>query len=142
MKKSVPELGGSDLDDESLDSRASQGDDDDEFEEEEGPVGVDDELDDAAESHGSGGSEVDFIEDEDDIISDGGDLNGLIVYPSGSSDGGSADEWHGFGSDTKTRKRGRDKEPSGGKKKKIKLATFASYEDYAEMIEKGQEDNV
>ena len=136
MKNSVPELGGSDLDDEGLDSPASQ----DDGVGGEGDVGVDD----AAESPSSGGSELDFIEDEDDIVSDGDDPNGLIAYPSGSSDedGGSDAEWQGFGSDGKTRKRGRDKETSGGKKKKRKLATFASYEEYAEMIEMGQEDNI
>lgn len=104
---------------------------------------MDEELDDAERLHSSGGSELDFLEDEDDIINDGGDLNGLVTYPSNSSDDdhGSDGEWQGFGTDEKTQKRGRDKEESRTKKRR-KLATFASYEDYAEMIERGQEDNI
>ncbi|KAF8493588.1 CBF/Mak21 family-domain-containing protein [Gautieria morchelliformis] len=139
MKKSVPELGGSDLDDESLGSEAPLDDDDDE-----GRVDVGEESDDDAHSpRSSGGSELDFIEDEDDLISDGGEPAGLIEYPSGASDEDSDGdgEWQGFGSEPKTLKRGRDAE-SGGKKKRRKVATFASYEDYAAMIEKSQEDDI
>jgi ribosome biogenesis protein MAK21 len=139
MKKSVPELGGSDLDDESLGSPASL-----DGEGDEGRVNVGEESDDDAQSpSSSGGSELDFIEDEDDLISDGDEPAGLIEYPSGASDEDSDGdgEWQGFGSDQKTLKRGRD-EQSGGKKKRMKVATFASYEDYAAMIEKGQEDDI
>lgn len=139
MKKSVPELGGSDLDEESLGSLGSEKED-----------GDDDtiKLGDPAGSDSSGGSEMDFLEDENDIITDeGGDPTGLVAFSSGSSDEDSdaeadGDEWQGFGSDVKTRKRGRNKEAAERKKKRRKLATFASYEDYAAMIEKSQEDNI
>jgi ribosome biogenesis protein MAK21 len=139
MKKSVPELEESDVDDdESLGSPGLQedGDDDD------GSADV--KLDDSGESDDSAGSEMDFLEDEGDIVSDeDGDPTGLVAFPSGEeSDGAGDDEWQGFGEDAKTRKRSRDKGAAEGRKKRRKLATFASYEDYAAMIEKSQEDNI
>lgn len=133
MKKSVPETGETDLDNESFESPAShEGDHDD--------VNVNDKLDDTAGSHSGGGSDLDFIEDEDDIVSNGSNPTGLIEYSSGEDNDGS-DEWEGFGSDLKRRKRG-NKDAAGGKRKRRKLATFANYEDYATMIEKSQEDDI
>ncbi|KAF8530196.1 CBF/Mak21 family-domain-containing protein [Hysterangium stoloniferum] len=143
MKKSVPELAGSDVGDE--DSLPSDLDGD-EGEDEDGSEKAD-ATD--VESLSNDGSELDFIEDEDDIVSDGDgdDPTGLMDFPSGASGDGDAgeEEWQGFfggGDEQKTRKRGREKEEAGAKKKRQKLATFASYEDYAEMIDNAQEDDI
>lgn len=94
-------------------------------------------------------------DDEDDLSlvedSDNEDLvplddmapDGLIEYDGpDSEDGGDAkDEWGGINpADTKKRKRN---ETSNEKRKKLRsLPTFASYEDYAKMIEDGPEDDI
>ncbi|KAF8530195.1 hypothetical protein BU17DRAFT_78806 [Hysterangium stoloniferum] len=93
-----------------------------------------------------GGSELDSIECEDDIVSDGdgADPTGPIDFPSGASGDKDVEEeeWQGFGGGDKqkTRKRGKEKEEA--KTKKGSLATFASYEDYAEMIGDAKEDDI
>ena len=71
---------------------------------------------------------------------------GLIEYDgSDAESGGAADEeeWGGIVEGTSTKKRKRDEESARSKKKKLRsLPTFASYEDYAKMIEDGPEDNI
>jgi ribosome biogenesis protein MAK21 len=107
------------------------------------------------QSHSSDGSELDFMEDEDDLVSDldgeGDDPIGLIEYAydaSGSEkeqEGESDGEWQGFDSEPKPKKRGRETDADEGKKKRRKLKalpTFASYEDYAAMIENSKDEDV
>ncbi|KAF8581187.1 CBF-domain-containing protein [Ramaria rubella] len=138
MKKSIPELGGSDIDDDA--DVGGLGSDAD------GALDLDEQKDDAA-SHSSNDSELDFIEDDDDdIISDDENPTGLIEYPSGASDDeseGGNGEWQGFSSEQKTRKRGREQDTAGQKKKRRRVtATFANYEDFAAMIENSKEDDI
>lgn len=137
----VAELAGSDIgDDDSLPSDLDGDEDEDNGSEKAG--GRD------SESLSNGGSELDFIEDEDDIVShsDGDEPPGLIDFPSGVSgeEATEEEEWQGLGrgDEQKTRKRGREKEEAGTKKKRQRLATFASYEDYAEMIENAKDDDI
>ncbi|KAK0466300.1 CBF/Mak21 family-domain-containing protein [Desarmillaria tabescens] len=75
--------------------------------------------------------------DNDDLISLDGDMpEGLIEYD-GS---GEEEEWGGIDSGNGKRKR---TEETKEKRKKFKsLPTFASYEDYAKMIEDGPEDDI
>ncbi|KAN0134591.1 CBF/Mak21 family domain containing protein [Lactarius tabidus] len=79
--------------------------------------------------------------DDDEESSDAGDLD-LIDYDTTDS---VSEDWTGFRggvdiADNK-RKRGNDGAPSRRKKRRS-LPTFASYEDYARMIEDGPEDNL
>ncbi|CAA7269374.1 unnamed protein product [Cyclocybe aegerita] len=104
--------------------------------------------------------------DNEDLISLDGDVpEGLIEYDgSDDSDDGNADpgvllpdadanvdpeeEWHGIGVGTSKndKKRKHDEATAGGKggkRKKLRsLPTFASYEDYAKLIEEGPEDDI
>ncbi|KAG1734581.1 ribosome biogenesis protein [Suillus lakei] len=112
-------------------------------------------LDDSDDSDGE--VEVDE-EDEDDgsgddfsmvEASDNEDLIGLDEVPQGliecdgiaDENGGDGEEqWNGFGS---TKKRKQENESKREKRKKLRsLPTFASYKDYAKMIEDGPEDDI
>jgi len=88
--------------------------------------------------------------DNEDLISMDGDVpDGLIEYDgSDGSDGEPGvivdedEEWGGISADSSSKKRKRE-ETSGAKRKKLRsLPTFASYEDYAKMIEDGPEDDI
>jgi len=76
--------------------------------------------------------------------------DGLMDWPGDegdSSDGGEADEeWTGFGSGSPAlggKRKRRDGEEEQKKRKKARsLPTFASYEDYAKLIEEGPEDDI
>jgi ribosome biogenesis protein MAK21 len=57
-----------------------------------------------------------------------------------SYDGSSESEWGGIEADSKKRKRGADEKST--RKKRKALPTFASYEDYAKLIEDGPEDDI
>ncbi|EKM50179.1 uncharacterized protein PHACADRAFT_264762 [Phanerochaete carnosa HHB-10118-sp] len=120
---------------------------DEEEEEDEGEEDGDEDEDGAA-------SLADDDDDDDDALSlveasDAEDLipldedvpNGLIEYD-GSNAEDEAEEWGGIsGSTSKKRKRGGDEQDK--KRKKLRsLPTFASYEDYAKLIEDGPEDNI
>jgi len=126
-----------------------------------GPQDPEDSGDDAEEP-----SEV-YEDDDDDQLSlvessDAEDLiplgeaealafkDGLIDWPAGegdSSDGENVDEeWGGFGGDSpalgEKRKRIGGKEEQKKRKKVRSLPTFASYEDYAKLIEEGPDDDI
>ncbi|KIY68192.1 CBF-domain-containing protein [Cylindrobasidium torrendii FP15055 ss-10] len=122
--------------------------------------GSDSDDDDAASSDvdevaGAAGDDDDEVEDADDAdMSDDGfaegsededliSMDGLMDYEGDDDDdaSGEAEEWGGIGGDSGG-KRKRGAEESGGKKKKQKLPLYASYEDYAALIEGGPEDNV
>ncbi|KAL4252111.1 CBF/MAK21 family protein [Abortiporus biennis] len=112
-------------------------------------------AEDAEEGEGQSNSEEEEL-DEDDALSmaedsDADDLlpldadlpDGLIDYE-GSSGEEEVEEWGGFDGGlkaSKKRKRG-DDEKKSNKKKLRSLPTFASYEDYAKLIEDGPEDNI
>ena len=85
--------------------------------------------------------------DAEDLLPLDADVpDGLIVYD--GSDAGSndeAEEWGGVTADgptTKKRKRNENEDRKSRRKKLRSLPTFASYEDYAKLIEDGPEDNV
>jgi ribosome biogenesis protein MAK21 len=80
--------------------------------------------------------------DNDDLIDLDEDLpEGLIDYDGSDAEGAlEEEEWAGFGG--QKRKREDEKRYQGRRKKLRSLPTFASYEDYAKMIEDGPEDDV
>ncbi|OBZ73206.1 Uncharacterized protein C4F10.09c [Grifola frondosa] len=103
----------------------------------------------SAEGHAEEGDDNDdfsLVEasDAEDLLSLDAEVPmGLIEYDGSDaeSDEGEGDAWGGIG-ESATKKRKRD-EDSGKRRKKLKsLPTFASYEDYAKMIEDGPEDNI
>ena len=89
--------------------------------------------------------------DNEDLISLDGDVpDGLIEYDGSDASNEEAhhiavdedEAWGGIGGGSLSKKRKRD-EMSGVKRKKLRsLPTFASYEDYAKMIEDGPEDDI
>ncbi|KAH8104675.1 CBF-domain-containing protein [Cristinia sonorae] len=150
MKASMPtELQDDDLMDDSDDVPSDL--DDDEVELSDNEDGTDAEEENEQEQEQDADDAFSLVEgsDAEDLIPMDGDIpDGLIDYDGPDSDGGGAsdeEEWTGFGdasTSTKKRKRG-DEEKSGKNKKKLKsLPTFASYEDYAKLIEDGPEDNI
>lgn len=79
---------------------------------------------------------------EDLIPLDAETSMGLIEYD-GSDASDPEEEWEGIESEQPAKKRKRPEEDvKKGKKKLRSLPTFASYEDYARMIEDGPEDNI
>lgn len=99
-----------------------------------------DEDDDDDEPDGSDGLSLAEGSDNDDLISLDGDMpEGLIEYDRpGEED--EEEEWEGIDSGNGKRKRTQE---SKEKRKRFKsLPTFASYEDYAKMIEDGPEDDI
>ncbi|KAF9039673.1 CBF-domain-containing protein [Hymenopellis radicata] len=126
MKATMPNTGDNDdaLDDSDID-------DDDDI-----PSGLDDDSEDGLSlAEGSG---------DDDLVP----MDGLIEFDGSDSedDGGEQEEeWGGIaGGGGAKRKRAEDDEKDKTKRKKAKksLPTFASYEDYAKMIEDGPEDDI
>ncbi|KAJ7168329.1 CBF/Mak21 family-domain-containing protein [Mycena crocata] len=88
--------------------------------------------------------------DDDDALSlvEGSDnedlvpLDGLIDYDGSDGEaGGEEEEWGGI-SEGGDKKRKREDNSSQRRKKLRSLPTFASYEDYAKMIEDGPEDDI
>ena len=88
--------------------------------------------------------------DADDLLPLDAEVQmGLIDYDGPDSDGGGesdAEEWGGISSGLDGKHSGKRKRAEDGKKaqrKKLRsLPTFASYEDYAKLIEDGPEDNI
>lgn len=144
MQKSIPELEiNDDEDDADLDVDADE--DAEEVEEE-----ADNENDDGL-SGDDDGSALDFMEDMEDLISETGSLKELVPWVSGNAsenEEGSETEWGGFGDgdgEPKGKGKKRDREEGEDKKKKKRrtgMGTFASYDDYREMIENAQEDDI
>lgn len=131
-----------------------QGDDDESALEPDGS-GISSEEDEASDAN----EEVDDPDQEDDDEDDGGmslaegsdaeDLIGLddempdgfIEYPaSGGED--EDDEWGGIEDGNKKKRKGRHEDSKQKKKKLRSLPTFASYDDYAKMIEDAPEDDI
>ena len=145
-------------DDDSIPSGLDEGEDDD------SPAGLQDSEDPADDEEEP--SELNEDEDDDKLSlvesSDAEDLipfdeaealafkDGLIDWPGDEgepSDGGDeSEEWGGFGGGSPStggkRKRKGGKVEQKKRKKVRSLPTFASYEDYAKLIEEGPEDNI
>jgi ribosome biogenesis protein MAK21 len=122
------------------------GDDDVSDDSDDIPSGLDGD-DSASEGEETGAEEeADPASDEDALsLAEGSDnedllpFEGLITY-----DGSDEEEWGGIATNEdagQKRKRGRE-EAKERRKKMRSLPTFASYEDYAKMIEHGPEDNI
>lgn len=82
--------------------------------------------------------------DNDDLIDLDDDIPADLIGYTGSDAESTAeegeDDWSGIGSRPK---RKRSEESNSRKRKKLRsLPTFASYEDYAKMIEEGPEDDI
>ena len=118
----------------------------------------DDSDDDLDLGSGSGeGSEVEDDEDDnsdalslveasdnEDLISLDGDVPDDLIEYDGSDAGEEEEaEWGGIEEGTGGGQKRKREETRAGKRKKLKsLPTFASYEDYAKMIEDGPEDDI
>lgn len=90
------------------------------------------------------GDDFDLAEgsDAEDLLPLDADIpSGLIAFDGPVSEAEKSDEWGGIdGSASKKRKRS---DHAKNQRKKLKsLPTFASYEDYAKLIEDGPEDNI
>ncbi|KAG2347313.1 CBF-domain-containing protein [Suillus weaverae] len=137
MQASMPGMAGDedlmvDSDSVASDLDDSDGDDDEEVE-------VDEE-----EEGGGSGDDFSMVEasDNEDLLGLDEVPRGLIEYDGiADGDGGDGEEqWNGFGS---TKKRKQENESKREKRKKLRsLPTFATYEDYAKMIEDGPEDDI
>lgn len=139
MKASLPaELQDGDVSDDSdeIPSSTDEEDLDDEDEEDTGKV-VDEDEDDDAFSLVEGSDAEDLLPLDADVPVE------LIEYDgTGSEAEGAAEEWGGIGEGV-SKKRKRNSDEDKKKRKKIRsLPTFASYEDYAKMIEDAPEDNI
>ena len=164
MKASMPELKGGDVDDDLMEDSDELPSGLDEDSEDGSGAELEDDEDDEDENEDMAGaarasdndafSLVEASDAEDLLDLDEVNPTGLVEYD--GSDAGSApeEEWAGFGDGASEvagggkRKRTAEGEGEGegkGKsqrKKRRSLPTFASYEDYAKMIEDGPEDNV
>ena len=114
-----------------------------------------DDDDDDEEAEGDDDDSLSLVEasDNEDLISLDNDLpHGLIEYDGSDADADDTDdndaatlakdeEWGGISSG-KDKKRKRENDKTGKRKKLRSLPTFASYEDYAKLIEEGLEDNI
>jgi len=84
------------------------------------------------------GSDDDDLIDLDEVLPEG-----LIDYDGSDTEETPEDEeeWTGFGRGQK-RKRAGEQKGCGRRKKLRSLPTFASYEEYAKMIDEGPEDDI
>lgn len=102
-----------------------------------------DNLDSGHDDHDDDEASLPEASDDDDLLDLAEDSVDLIEY--NTTDSG-ADEWTGLGGSVdvadnkRKRNRGGNDGPPARKKKLRSLPTFASYEDYARMIEDGPQD--
>ncbi|KZT01908.1 CBF-domain-containing protein [Laetiporus sulphureus 93-53] len=125
-----------------LESGGNDDDEDDQVEQSEKEAGKDE-----AHSEADDFSLAEASDAEDLLPLDTEIPMGLVEYDGSDAEGSDQEEvWGGIGEDgskAKKRKRGEEKGSARSRKKKLKsLPTFASYDDYARMIEDGPEDNV
>ncbi|KAJ6546959.1 CBF/Mak21 family-domain-containing protein [Mycena capillaripes] len=82
--------------------------------------------------------------DNEDLVPLDGDFPGLIDYDGSDGEAGGEDEEEAWGgiSEGGDKKRKREDSSNQKRKKLRSLPTFASYEDYAKMIEDGPEDDI
>ncbi|KAI0683975.1 CBF/Mak21 family-domain-containing protein [Cytidiella melzeri] len=109
----------------------------------------DDDVDDGSNDEAGKGDDDDALSlveesDNDDLLPLDAEIpNGLIDFEGHASDEEPEEEWGGIGGTSqKKRKRAGDESEKKRSKKLRSLPTFASYEDYAKMIEDGPEDNI
>ena len=96
---------------------------------------VDDE--DAEEDQDDDGLSLVEASDNEDLIS----LDGDVPHGLDHDDSAKDEEWAGIHSGN-DKKRKREEDRTGKRKKLRSLPTFASYEDYAKLIEEGPEDDI
>lgn len=87
-----------------------------------------------------GQSLVEASDNEDLVPLDGDIPEGLIEFDGSENDVDEEEEWTGISTDANHKKRKRGEEKQDKNKKLRSLPTFASYEEYAKMIEDGPED--
>jgi len=85
--------------------------------------------------------------DNEDLVSLDGDVPEGLIEHDGSdvSDEEAVEEreWDGISGSAGNAKKRKSEESKGGKRKKLRsLPTFASYDDYAKLIEEGPEDDI
>lgn len=124
-----------------LDEDSDEGANDEDEESEPSVLGEEDDNDE--EDDDDALSLVEASDAEDLLSLDAEVPEGLIEYDGAYSEvEGENEEWGGINSTT-TKKRKHGGEEDKKKRKKLRsLPTFASYEDYAKMIEDGPEDNI
>lgn len=134
------ELQDDDLDGESDDLPSDLDDEDEgESDEEDHPASHREEDD---EEEGSEVLSLAEASDAEDLLSLDADVpDGLIEFDGSEAESEVDEEWGGISETTnKKRKRGDDEK---SKRKKLRsLPTFASYDDFAKLIEDGPEDNL
>ncbi|KAF8966791.1 CBF/Mak21 family-domain-containing protein [Flammula alnicola] len=138
MQATMPKAAGDD-DDLMADSDVDIDDDEEELLDSDG----EDEDEDEEEQDDNGLSLVEGSDNEDLISLDGDIPDGLIEYDGSDADDDPEGEevWGGI-SGSIGNKRKREETKSEKRKKLRSLPTFASYEDYAKMIEDGPEDDI
>jgi ribosome biogenesis protein MAK21 len=147
MQATMPkEAGDSDLmDDSESDDPPSGLDDDDDDEGFDASSNSSDEDEDEIEEDAEQSDLLALAEgsDNDDLIDLDEDLpGGLVDYDGSDSENAPGEqEWTGLDGGQK-RKRGDEKRVQDKRKKLRSLPTFASYEDYAKMIDDGPEDDI
>ncbi|KAF7359226.1 Ribosome biogenesis protein MAK21 [Mycena sanguinolenta] len=81
--------------------------------------------------------------DNEDLVPLDADFPGLIDYDGSDENGDEEEEWGGISQGDEGGKKRKREDSSIQKRKKLRsLPTFASYEDYAKMIEDGPEDDI
>ena len=80
--------------------------------------------------------------DDDDLVALDDIPNGLVEYDGSDAEAEQSDEeWGGIGGGDKRKRKRKDASQARRKKRKT-LPTFATYEEYARMIEEGPEDEI
>ncbi|KAJ7261265.1 CBF/Mak21 family-domain-containing protein [Mycena haematopus] len=102
-----------------------------------------DEDEDASEIDDEDDDALSLVEgsDNEDLVSLDANFHGLIEYDGSDQDDDEEEEWGGI-SQGGDKKRKREDSSNQKRKKFRSLPTFASYEDYAKMIEDGPEDDI
>ncbi|KAJ6620285.1 hypothetical protein B0H10DRAFT_2163550 [Mycena sp. CBHHK59/15] len=101
--------------------------------------------DDASEADDNDDDALSLAEDSDneDLIPlDGEFPGGLLDYDGSDGEAEEEEEWGGINPNNVDKKRKREESSNQRRKKLRSLPTFASYEDYAKMIEDGPEDDI
>ncbi len=149
MKSTIPaELQDDDLDEASDDMPSDlDSDEGQDGGEEVGDEDPEDASDQEEEARDDGSDEISLAEasDADDLLPLDTDIpEGLLEYDGSDVEQGDEDEeWGGIReAPAKPGKRKRGDEEKNKRKKLRSLPTFASYEDYAKLIEDGPEDNL
>ena len=150
MQATMPKAAGDD--DDLLEDSEMEDEDDDDV-----PLDFDDDSDlnpdkdsEAEEDNDDDDDGLSLVEasDNEDLISLDGDVpDGLIEYDGSDADDddpvGEEEVWGGISTSEGNNKKRKREETKGEKRKKLRsLPTFASYEDYAKMIEDGPEDDI